>query len=72
MEDVNKPFSRQWRMMTSGIAQVFCFYIIAWTTLYGTAGNSLHASAQSWAFTLAMVLLVGEAAVLFMPSWTKK
>lgn len=34
---------------------VFCIVTIIWLLLYGQPGNSLHASALSWSYTVLVV-----------------
>jgi amino acid transporter len=57
------------------VGLIFCAATIVWIILYGKADNSLHASALSWSYSLAVGIFagVGFGAVAYLiPGWTKE
>ena len=61
-EDWGAPGTRAaWnaRIVFGSIALAFCMGMVAFTTLAGETGNSLHSSAQSWSFALIGAILLG-------------
>lgn len=61
-EDVGAPSALAgWnvRIIFGSIVLAFCMGLIAYVVLKGTPGNSLHDSAQSWAFLLIFAILGG-------------
>lgn len=52
------PASRQWLLIFAGVVLVFAAGLVVGTTIYGSPGNSLHVSAQSWGFFLILSVLV--------------
>lgn len=53
------PVSTTWRIVFAALALAFDAAIIWWTVLFGQPQNSLHASAQSWAWMSGLLVLSG-------------
>jgi hypothetical protein len=51
--------TRKNRLWFAGLTLVFCAGLVLWTTLCGVPSNSLHASAQAWAFGIIAAILAG-------------
>lgn len=60
-----------------GVAFIANAFILAWavigaTTWMGTPTNSLHTSAQSWAFVVILGVLASYGASSVVEMWVKK
>lgn len=53
------PAGRRWALIFAGVTEIICWGVVALTTIYGKPGNTLHESAQSWAFAMIGVVLAG-------------
>lgn len=51
--------AKNFRRIITGATLMFCFSIIVALIYKGTAGNSLHESAMSWAWFGVVVILAG-------------
>lgn len=59
-EDVNDDsLGKRTRTWFAAGSVIFCIFVIVWLIFHGHAGNTLHESALSWAFTLMGAVLAG-------------
>lgn len=57
--DGEPDLTRKNRLWFAWLTLAFCAALVVWTTLYGVPSNSLHASAQAWAFGIMAAILAG-------------
>lgn len=50
---------RRWALIFAGLTEIVCWVVVGLVTVYGKPGNSLHESAQSWAFAMIGIVLAG-------------
>lgn len=60
MESEAKIVSKDTRKWITVVSVLYCFGLAGVTTFWGQAGNTLHESAQSWAFVTAIFVISGS------------
>lgn len=54
-----QPVNGTWRIVFASVGLAFDAAVIWWTLLCGNPANSLHASAQSWAWFMGFTTMAG-------------
>lgn len=57
MTEENNAPTRKTRRIFAAVGLMFSFLVISYVTYGGDPGNTLHQSALSWAFSMAMFIM---------------